>query len=68
LGGGGGILLGIIIVLVQEHFKLIMITESLAYPVVFTVQNVLIVFTTIVSLGFISCWIASTRVSKELFD
>jgi lipoprotein-releasing system permease protein len=68
LGGGGGIVLGIIIVLVQEHFKLIMITESLAYPVVFTFQNVLIVFTTIVSLGFISCWIASNRVSKELFD
>lgn len=68
IGGGGGILLGIIIVLIQEHFKLIMITENLAYPVVFTFQNVIIVFATIVSLGFISSWIASSRVSKKLFD
>ncbi len=68
LGGGGGILLGILIVLIQEHFKLIMITESLAYPVVFTIPNVLIVFVTIVTLGFISSWIASSRVSKKLFD
>ncbi len=68
LAGGGGVLLGIIIVLIQEHFKLIMITESLAYPVLFTIQNVLIVFGTIVFLGFISSWIASSRVSKKLLD
>jgi lipoprotein-releasing system permease protein len=68
LGGGGGVLLGILIVLIQEHFQLVMITESLAYPVVFTVQNVLIVFGTIVTLGFISSWIASSRVSKKLLD
>lgn len=68
LGGGGGILLGIIIVLIQEHFQLVMITESLAYPVVFSFQNVFIVFGTIVSLGFISSWIASSRVTKKLLD
>ena len=68
MAGGGGILLGILIVVLQEHFKLVMITESLAYPVVFTIQNVLIVFGTIVSLGFISSWIASSRVTKKLLD
>jgi lipoprotein-releasing system permease protein len=68
LAGGGGILLGIIVVVVQEQFKLIMITESLAYPVVFTIQNMLVVFGTIVTLGFISSWIASSRVGKNLLD
>jgi lipoprotein-releasing system permease protein len=68
LAGGGGVLLGILIVLLQEHFKLIMITESLAYPVLFTIQNVFTVFGTIISLGFISSWIASSRVTKNLLD
>jgi lipoprotein-releasing system permease protein len=45
-----------------------MITESLAYPVVFSIQNVLIVFGTIVALGFISSLIASSRVTKKLLD
>lgn len=66
LGGIIGLLIGIIIVLIQQHFQLIMINESLAYPVVFSVQNVLIVFGTIVTLGFIASLIASSRVSKKL--
>ena len=68
IGGIIGLVLGIIIVLIQQHFKLIMITESLPYPVVFTIQNVLIVFGTIVALGFISSLIASSRVTKKLLD
>ncbi len=67
-GGIIGLLLGIIIVVVQQQFNLVMITETLAYPVVFSVQNVVIVFLTIISLGFISSWIASSRVSKKLLD
>ncbi|MEK8178915.1 FtsX-like permease family protein [Flavobacterium buctense] len=67
-GGIIGLLLGIIIVVIQQQFSLVMITETLAYPVVFSVQNVLIVFLTIISLGFISSWIASSRVSKKLLD
>ncbi len=68
IGGIIGLILGIIIVLIQQHFKLVMITESLAYPVVFSIQNVLIVFGTIVALGFISSLIASSRVTKKLLD
>ena len=68
IGGIIGLILGIIIVLIQQHFKLIMITESLAYPVVFTVQNVLIVFATIVLLGITASIIASSRVTKKLLD
>jgi lipoprotein-releasing system permease protein len=68
IGGIIGLGLGIIVVIIQQQYKLIMITESLAYPVVFTIQNVLIVFGTIVVLGFISSLIACSRVTKKLLD
>jgi lipoprotein-releasing system permease protein len=60
--------LGINIILVQQQFKLIMITETLPYPVVFKWQNVLIVLATITALGFLASLIASSRVNKKLFD
>ncbi|RYJ39912.1 ABC-type transport system, involved in lipoprotein release, permease component [Flavobacterium anhuiense] len=67
-GGLIGLILGIILVILQQKFELIMITPTLAYPVVFTVENVLIVMTTIISLGFVASLIASSRVSKKLLD
>jgi lipoprotein-releasing system permease protein len=67
-GGIIGLLLGIVIVLLQQHFQLVMITPTLAYPVVFTIENVLIVMGTIITLGFIASLIASSRVSKKLLD
>lgn len=67
-GGIIGLVLGIIIVLIQQQFQLIMITPSLAYPVEFSLLNVLIVFLTIVSLGFIASYIASSRVTKKLLN
>ena len=68
IGGLIGIAVGTLAVYLQHQFQLIMITESLAYPVVFTFENVLIVLTTIVVLGCIATLIASSRVSKKLFD
>ena len=67
-GGVIGLVLGIILVVLQQQYELIMITPTLAYPVVFTLENVLIVMGTIVSLGFIASLIASSRVSKKLLD
>lgn len=67
-GGLIGLILGIIFVVIQQQFQLIMITQSLAYPVEFSLQNVAIVFGTIVSLGFIASIIASSRVTKKLLD
>ena len=67
-GGLIGLVLGIILVILQQQFELIMITPTLAYPVIFTVENVLIVMTTIISLGFVASLIASSRVSKKLLD
>ncbi|MDG2433817.1 FtsX-like permease family protein [Flavobacterium sp.] len=68
IGGLIGLALGIAIVLVQQHFELIMLTPTLAYPVVFSLENVAIVMGTIVSLGFIASLIASSRVSKKLLE
>ena len=67
-GGVIGLLLGIVIVVLQQQFELIMITPTMAYPIVFTLENVMIVLGTIISLGFIASLIASSRVSKKLLD
>ncbi|WP_418264286.1 ABC transporter permease [Flavobacterium faecale] len=65
-GGIIGLTLGILIVLLQQHFEWIMITPTLPYPVVFSMENVMIVMGTIITLGFIASLIASSRVSKNL--
>lgn len=67
-GGIIGLILGTIIVFLQQKFSLIMITDSLAYPVVFEISNLLIVLTTILFLGFLAAFIASSRVSKKLLN
>jgi lipoprotein-releasing system permease protein len=67
-GGITGLVFGIILVLLQQKYELIMITPTLAYPVVFTLENVFIVMGTIVSLGFVASLIASSRVSQKLLD
>ncbi len=67
-GGIIGLVMGSIIVLLQQHFQLIMITPTLAYPVVFSFQNLVIVFSTIVLLGIIASWIASRNINKNLFE
>ncbi len=68
LSGMIGLTLGTIIVLIQYYFQVIMITETLAYPVNFNFQNIIIVLATIFILGFIASWIASSRVNKKLFE
>jgi lipoprotein-releasing system permease protein len=68
IGGIIGVSIGALMVFLQHQFQLIMITDTLAYPVVFTFQNVALVLVTIVSLGCIATLIASSRVSKKLLD
>lgn len=67
-GGLAGLVLGIILVLLQQQYELIMITPTLAYPVVFSFENILIVMATIITLGFVASLIASSRVSKKLLN
>ncbi len=68
--GGGivGLLLGIGVVYIQQKFQLVMITSSLAYPVVFEWKNAAIVLVTIIALGILASLIAATRVSRNLLD
>lgn len=68
VGGLIGLFAGVIVILLQQHFKLVMITPSLPYPVVFTLQNVVIVMATICALGFTASHIASSRVSEKLLS
>ena len=68
IGGIIGLIVGSIIVLAQQQFQLIMITQSLAYPVVFSLENIAIVFGTIMLLGFAASLIASSRASKSVLD
>ncbi|MCF6347305.1 MAG: FtsX-like permease family protein [Flavobacteriaceae bacterium] len=61
-----GLSIAIIFVLLQKKFELIMITSSLAYPVKFEMANVIIVFFTIITLGFLAAKIAASRISKKI--
>jgi lipoprotein-releasing system permease protein len=62
-----GLSLAIGIILLQQHFSFIMITPTMPYPVLFEWENIAIVVTTIIILGFVSSWIASGTVNKKLF-
>lgn len=66
IGGVLGIFIGAIIVLLQLKFDLVMITPTLPYPIALTLENVLVVFVTIMALGAGSSYIASSRVKKAL--
>ena len=61
-----GLLLGTILIVIQQKFSVLMITPSIAYPVQFKLQNIIIVISTIIPLGLVSSWIASGRVNKEI--
>ena len=68
VGGLIGVVLGVIIVFLQQQFQVIMITETLAYPVKITIMNIFVVLGTVIVLGFIASLIASSRVSKKLME
>ena len=61
-----GLAIAILIILAQQQFAFIMITESMPYPVLFEWENVFIVVSTIFLLGIISSWIASGTVTKSV--
>lgn len=66
LGGAFGLTLGYLIILLQQHFSLVMITSNLPYPVRIEVKNIFIVFITITTLGVLASKLASSRISKRL--
>jgi len=66
LGGLSGLGVAIVLILLQLQFDLVMITPSLPYPVQMTFKNVIIVITTIFTLGFIASYIAAGTTKKAL--
>lgn len=63
-----GLFIGMIAVVLQQQFGLLMITETVPYPVEFQWKNLLIVILTITVLGFIAAIIASSRISKSFIE
>ncbi|WP_194766351.1 ABC transporter permease [Tamlana sp. I1] len=68
IGGIIGLIVAVIVVLIQQHFSLLMITPTLAYPVAIEVENFFIVFFTISVLGIIASKIASVRITESLIQ
>ncbi len=68
LGGVFGLLLGFLIIALQQHFQLLMITTTLPYPTKITGVSFLVVFLTIFVLGVIASLLASSRINKRLVE
>ncbi|WP_397364110.1 ABC transporter permease [Olleya sp. R77988] len=66
IGGFLGLIIGYIIIQLQASFSLIMITDSLAYPVAIHFKNFVIVMITISVLGIIASKIAASRITRDL--
>ena len=68
LAGILGLIIGFIIVFLQDQFNLVMLTPSLAYPVQIKMINFIVVILTIVILGVLASKLASQRISKQLIQ
>ncbi|MBU2949699.1 ABC transporter permease [Tamlana agarivorans] len=68
IGGIIGIIIAFIVTLLQQHFSLLMITPTLAYPIAIELENFFIVFFTISILGIIASKIASVRITESLIS
>ncbi len=58
-----GLFLGVILVFLQDRFHLFMINPYLPYPVLFRMENLLIVVFTMLILGYLAAKIASSRIT-----
>ncbi len=63
-----GLLIGALLVLLQNKFEFFMITPSIPYPVEFQWSNLFSVALTIAALGFIAAKIASSRISLTFIE
>ena len=64
IGGSIGLVIGVLIIWMQQRFDLLMISPTLAYPVDLQLANVGIVLGTIFILGLLASRIASQRIAK----
>ncbi len=68
LGALLGLILGFILIVLQQQFGLLMITPSLPYPTRITVVSFVVVFLTITVIGFIASLLASSRINQKLVE
>lgn len=66
LGVFFGLAIGTAMILIQQHYSVLMITPTLPYPVVYSITNIIIVVLTILVLGVLASYIAAGRVNKKL--
>ncbi|GAA4116741.1 ABC transporter permease [Aquimarina addita] len=66
LGASLGLLLGFIIITLQQKLGLLMITPSLPYPTRITAVSFIVVFLTITVIGCVASLLASSRINKRL--
>ena len=66
IAGAIGLILGIIIVYLQQQFSLIMLVPSIPYPVELKFINVCIVSITIIVLGLLASKVASRRITRDM--
>jgi lipoprotein-releasing system permease protein len=66
LAGTIGLILGFILVFLQQEFSLIMLTPSIPYPVELVLINFFIVLATIIVLGVLASKLASQRITRDL--
>nr|WP_246848977.1 FtsX-like permease family protein [Aquimarina sp. U1-2] len=63
-----GLTLGLVLILMQQHFSLLMITPSLPYPTKITTISFIVVFFTITIIGFVASLLASSRINQRLIN
>jgi lipoprotein-releasing system permease protein len=69
IGGLIGLVIGSVLVLVQYHFPFIYVPgTSLSYPVLFQVENLLIVMATLMVLGLLSTAWATRGLDRKMMD
>ncbi len=68
LGALLGLVLGFVLIVMQQQFGLLMITPSLPYPTRITTVSFVVVFFTITIIGFIASLLASSRINQKLVE
>lgn len=68
LGAFTGLILGTIIIVLQQQFQLITITPTLPFPVEYNITNIIVVLLTLFTLGILASRIAAGRVNSKLLE
>jgi lipoprotein-releasing system permease protein len=68
LGTFFGLLIGFIIIILQQQFAFVMVSGTMPYPTSINAYDIFVVVATIFVLGILASYIASTRINKSLLE